>query len=91
MKKLFAPVAGLALSAFLAVTSAQAVSCSQQGQSCQGWVRSNVPAAAQASYLGKCKAEIGKCIARCNGGDKFFVGVYEGAGGGQHYPIEACK
>ena len=46
-------------------------------------MRSNVPAAAQGSYLDKCKAGIGRCIARCNGGNKFFVGVYEGAGGGR--------
>lgn len=91
MNKLIAPVAGLALSAVVAVSVAQARSCSEQGQGCQSWVRTNVPAASQATYIGKCRAEVGRCIARCKGGNKFFVGVYEGAGGGQQYPIDECK
>jgi hypothetical protein len=91
MKKLIAPVAGLALSALFAVSLAQARSCSEQGQGCKTWVRENVPAAHQAKYSGRCSAEVKACITRCNGGNKIFIGVYDGPGGGQHYPIDACK
>jgi hypothetical protein len=89
MNKLIAPVAGLALAAFAAVSSAQAVSCSQQAAKCRVWAAAQGPQAA--SYAAKCNAEISRCVARCKAGNKVFIGVYEGSGGGQSYPIDECK
>lgn len=88
MKKLIAPVAWLAF-AFFAVSSAHAVSCTQQAGKCRTWAAGQ--GAQAASYAAKCNAEIPRCVARCKAGNKVFIGVYEGAGGGQSYPIEECK
>ena len=89
VNKLIAPGAGLALAALFAVSSAHAVSCTQQAAKCRGWAAGQGPQAA--SYAAKCNAEISRCVARCKGGNKVFIGVYEGAGGGQSYPIDQCK
>ncbi|MFO1109609.1 MAG: hypothetical protein U1E61_10535 [Bradyrhizobium sp.] len=89
MNKSIAPVAGLALAAFLAVAPAHAVSCTQQAASCRSWAAGQGPQAA--AYAAKCNAEISRCVARCKGGNKVFIGVYDGPGGGQSYPIDECK
>jgi hypothetical protein len=81
--------AALAASVFLVSSSAFAVSCTQQAAKCRGWAAGQGPQAA--SYAAKCNAEISRCVARCKTGNKVFIGVYEGAGGGQSYPIDECK
>jgi hypothetical protein len=88
MNKLIAPVTGLVF-AFFAVSSAHAVSCTQQAGKCRTWAAGQ--GAQAASYAAKCNAEISRCVARCKAGNKVFIGVYEGAGGGQSYPIDECK
>jgi hypothetical protein len=89
MNKPIALVAGFALSAFFAVSSAQAVSCTQQAGSCRTWAAGQ--GAQAAKYSAKCNAEIPRCVARCKAGNKVFIGVFEGSGGGQSYPIDECK
>jgi hypothetical protein len=84
MKKLIAATA-LASSAFLATTSAYAVSCTQQGGECRAWA--NNQGGQSATYVAKCNAEVPRCIARCKGGNKVFIGVSQGL----HYPITDCK
>jgi hypothetical protein len=88
VKKLIA-VTALASSVFLASTSAFANSCSQQGAACKAWA--NGQGAQAASYRSACAGEVGRCISRCKQGQKFFVGVSNGPGGGQQYPIDGCK
>ena len=46
MNKLIAPVAGLALAALFAVSSAHAVSCTQQAAKCRSWAAGQGPQAA---------------------------------------------
>jgi hypothetical protein len=89
MNRLLAPAAVMPLVALFANSSAYAVSCTQQAASCRGWAAGQGSQAAR--YAAKCNAEIPQCIARCKAGNKVFIGVYEGTGGGQPYPIDACK
>jgi hypothetical protein len=78
----------LILVAFISLTStsAFAVSCSQQGGECKAWA--NGQGAQAASYKAACSAEVGRCIARCKGGNKVFIGVSSSP---QQYPITECK
>jgi hypothetical protein len=70
------------------VGQASAVSCSQQSKACMDWAKTNIPdAAQQKGAIGTCRNEIPKCIARCKGGNKFFVGI----GGSNQYPIDTCS
>lgn len=89
MNKLIASVASISLATLVAISSAHAVSCTQQAAKCREWAAGQGSQAAR--YAAKCNAEIPQCVARCKGGNKVFVGVYEGTGGGQPYPIDACK
>lgn len=66
-----------------------AVSCTQQGGTCKTWASGQ--GADAAKYAAKCSSEVKACIARCKAGNKVFIGVYSGAGGGQNYPIDECK
>jgi len=74
---------------FLAPTSGFAISCTQQSQSCKTWASSQ--GAQAGSYAAKCTREISACISRCKKGQKYFIGVYAGSGGGQQYPIDECN
>ena len=89
MNRIIAPAAGLALAVFLAISSAHAVSCTQQAGVCRNWAAGQ--GAQSASYAAKCNAEISRCVARCKTGNKIFIGVASGPGGGQPYPIDECK
>ena len=67
---------------------ASARSCSEQGGECKSWARSNIPdPTSQRGAIATCSAEIPKCVARCKGGEKYFVGI----GGSNRYPIDTCK
>ncbi|WP_024577297.1 MULTISPECIES: hypothetical protein [unclassified Afipia] len=88
MKKLFT-AAALGASIFLASSSAFAVSCTQQGESCKVWASGQ--GAQAATYAAKCTREVSACTSRCKKGTKVFIGVYGGSGGGQHYPIDECR
>lgn len=79
----------VAATIFLAPTASFAVSCTQQSQSCKTWASGQ--GAQAASYAAKCTREISACINRCKRGQKYFLGVYAGAGGGQQYPIDECN
>ena len=74
---------------FLTPTASFAVSCSQQSLSCKTWASGQ--GAQAASYAAKCTREISACINRCKKGQKYFLGVFTGPGGGQHYPIDECN
>ncbi len=68
--------------------AANARSCTEQGQACSNWAKTNVPDADRSKAAqGVCRAEIPKCIARCKQGQKYFVGI----SGSQTYPIETCR
>ena len=82
----------IVLAAFMSaitVSSAFANSCTSQGQECKAWARGQ--GADAASYSAACGREVSACISRCKGGNKVFVGVFKGAGGGQQYPVTECK
>lgn len=90
MNKLIVPVAGLILSAVCAVTSADAAevaSCSAAGQVCHASVRAKIAASDQASWFVRCNTAVAECRSRCAGGQKFFVGISDGA---QH-TVGSCK
>ena len=84
--RIFTAISVFGLFFQIATTPALAVSCTQQGGTCAAWAVGQY-----ASYKGACSKEIGACKARCKQGQKFFLGVYSGAGGGQHYPIDTCN
>lgn len=70
------------------VGQASAVSCTQQSKACMDWAKTNLPdAAQQKGAIGVCRNEVPKCIARCKGGNKYFVGI----GGSTQYPIDTCS
>jgi len=73
-------------SVLVVATSAFANSCTSQGASCKAWATGQF-----SSYKAACQAEIAACKQRCKAGDKRFVGVYSGAGGGQTYPVSECR
>lgn len=83
--KFLASTLGLALSTACLVSSAHAVSCTQQGGECRAWANGQGPPSA--TYVAKCNAEVGRCIARCKAGQKVFIGVSAGL----QYPITECK
>ena len=86
----FGLLIAVALVALGATTSTSfAVSCTQQGGTCKAWASGQ--GAEAAKYAAKCSSEVKACIVRCKAGNKVFVGVYSGAGGGQNYPIDECK
>lgn len=85
MKKLLM-ASTIATSVLFASTSAYAVSCSQQGNECKGWATGQ--GGQSATYVAACKAEVGRCIARCKQGQKVFIGVSSSP---QQYPITECK
>jgi hypothetical protein len=85
MKKLILGV----LVTVAAASSSFANSCTTQGQECKSWAQGQ--GAQAGSYATACAREVSACISRCKGGNKVFVGVYKGAGGGQQYPISECK
>ena len=84
--KVFAAISAFGLFFQIATTPAFAVSCTQQGGVCAAWA-----VGPNASYKAACAKEIGACKARCKQGQKYFLGVYSGAGGGQQYPIDTCN
>lgn len=88
MNRFFA-IAIFGTTIFLTPSASFAVSCTQQSQSCKTWASGQ--GAQAASYAAKCTREISACINRCKKGQKYFVGVYSGAGGGQKYPIDECN
>jgi len=90
MTKLIAPVAGLALSAVIAVVSAHAAevaSCSAAGSVCRTNVRAKIPASDQASWNARCDEAVAQCRSRCQGGTKVFVGISDGA----PHTVGSCK
>jgi hypothetical protein len=72
-----------------AASTAFANSCTTQGQECKAWAQGQ--GAQASSYAGACAREVSACINRCTGGNKVFIGVFKGAGGGQQYAVSECK
>jgi hypothetical protein len=68
-----------------ASTSAFANSCTDQGQECKAWATGQ--GATAPTYVAKCAAEVNACKARCNAGNKVFIGVSVG----NAYPVTNCK
>ena len=71
------------------VSTAQARSCSEQGRLCKQWARDNLSQdpLRMKSAQAVCAGEVGQCIARCNNGQKWFVGI----GGSNQYAIDTCR
>lgn len=69
------------------ISTASARSCSEQGSLCKGWARANLSGPQQTGGIAVCGAEVPRCIARCKGGQKYFVGI----GGSNQYPIDTCR
>jgi hypothetical protein len=80
-------VALLALGA--TISTSFAVSCTEQGGKCRTWASGQ--GAEAGKYAARCSSEARACINRCKAGNKVFIGVYSGAGGGQSYPIDECN
>jgi hypothetical protein len=72
-----------------AASSSFANSCTTQGEECKIWAGSQGVHAAK--YSAACAREISACVIRCKRGNRFFVGVFKGPGGGQQYPVADCN
>jgi hypothetical protein len=87
MKRLL--IAATMMLVLTAASTAFANSCTSQSQECKTWARGQ--GAEAASYSAACGREVSACISRCKAGNKFFLGVSKGPGGGQQYPVTDCK